>query len=99
MFESIETADTLELMGYLTAVTAFAKRGQERAALGGRAQISIDRSFAPWGVRTVGAMLRALQSAGIGFGEPGAAPGRFYDFPGDPVANGSGLPNNGRRPT
>ena len=122
LFESIETADTLELMGYLTAVTAFAKRGQERAArflaegcavesehraiarfaqtaLGGRAQISIDRSFAPWSVRTVGAMLRALQAAGIGFGEPGAAPGSFYEFPGDPVANGSGLPNNGRRPT
>ena len=35
----------------------------------------------------------------IGFGEQGAAPGRFYDFPGDPVANGSGLRNNGRRPT
>jgi hypothetical protein len=121
LFESIETADTLELMGYLTGVTAFAKRGQERAArflaegcavesehraiarfaqtaLGGRQQISIDRSFAPWSVRTVGAMIRGLERAGIGFGKQGAAPGRFYEFPGDPVANGSGLRNNGRRP-
>jgi len=121
LFESIETADTLELMGYLTGVTAFAKHGQERAArflaegcavesehraiarfaqtaLGGRQQISIDRSFAPWSVRTVAAMIRALEGAGIGFGRQGAAPGAFYDFPGNPVANGTGLRNNGRRP-
>ena len=32
LFESIETADTLELMGYLTGVTAFANRGHQRAA-------------------------------------------------------------------
>jgi hypothetical protein len=121
LFESIETADTVELMGYLTGVTAFAKRGQERSArflaegcaiesehraiarfaqtaLGGRKQISIDRSFAPWNVRTVAGMIRALEGAGIGFGEQGATPGKFYDFPGNPVKNGSGLVNNGRRP-
>jgi hypothetical protein len=121
LFESIETADTVELMGYLTGVTAFARRGDERAArwlaeacgveaehraiarfaqtaLGGREQISIDRSFEPWSIRTVAGMIRALERAGIGFGEPGATPGRFYNFPGDPVANGTGLENNGRRP-
>ena len=121
LFESIETADTVELMGYLTGVTAFAKRGNERSArflaeacaiesehraiarfaqtaLGGRQQISIDRSFAPWSIRTVGGMIRALEGAGIGFGEKGAEPGRFHDFPGNPVDNGSGLRNNGRRP-
>ena len=91
LFESIETADTVELMGYLTGVTAFAKRGNERAArflaegcaiesehraiarfaqtaLGGRQQISIDRSFAPWSIRTVRGMIDALEAAGIGFG-------------------------------
>jgi hypothetical protein len=121
LFESIETADTVELMGYLTGVTAFARRGDERAArwlaeacgveaehraiarfaqtaLGGRQQISIDRSFEPWSIQTVAGMIRALERAGIGFGERGATPGRFYDFPGDPVANGTGLRNNGRRP-
>ena len=121
LFESIETADTVELMGYLTGVTAFAKRGDERAArylaegcaiesehraiarfaqtaLGGRQQISIDRSFAPWSIRTVAGMIRALEGAGIGFGAKGAEPGRFYAFPGNPVANGTGLRNNGRRP-
>ena len=121
LFESIETADTLELMGYLTGVTAFAKRGHQRAArflaegcaiesehraiarfaqtaLGGRQQISIDRSFAPWNVRTAAGMIDALEDAGIGFGNRGATPGKFYDFPGNPVKNGSGLDNNGRRP-
>ena len=108
-------------MGYLTGVTAFAKRGHERGArflaegcaiesehraiarfaqtaLGGKQQISINRSFAPWSVRTVKGMIRALEGTGIGFGKPGGAPGKFYDFPGNPVKNGSGLDNNGRRP-
>jgi hypothetical protein len=121
LFESIETADTIELQGYLTGVTAFAHRGSETAArwlaegcaiesehraiarfaqtaLGGRQQISIDRSFAPWGIRTAAAMIAALESAGIGFGRQGAAPGAFYEFPGDPVRTGAGLVNNGRRP-
>lgn len=121
LFESIETADTLELMGYLTGVTAFAERGHQRAArflaegcaiesehraiarfaqtaLGGRQQIAIDRSFAPWNVRTAAGMIGALEDAGIGFGNRGATPGKFYDFPGNPVKNGSGLDNNGRRP-
>jgi hypothetical protein len=121
LFESIETADTVELMGYLTGVTSFAKRGNERAtrflaeaaaiesehralarfaqtALGGRKQIAIDRSFAPWSIKTVEGMIKALEGAGIGFGEQSSAPGKFYDFPGDPVANGTGMRNNGRRP-
>ena len=121
LFESIETADTIELQGYLTGVTAFAGRCHERparwlaegcavesehraiarfaqTALGGRQQISIDRSFAPWEIRTAAGMIAALESAGIGFGRRGAAPGAFFDFPGDPVANGTGLVNNGRRP-
>ena len=33
-----------------------------------------------------------------GIGERGAEPGAFYMFPGDPVANGVGLANAGRRP-
>jgi hypothetical protein len=121
LFESIETADTVELMGYLTGTTAFAKRGNERAArylaegcaveaehraiarfaqtaLGGRQQISIDRSFAPWSIKTVAGMIKALEGAGIGFGERGAEPGAFYTFPGDPVAGGVGLVNAGRKP-
>jgi hypothetical protein len=121
LFESIETADTVELMGYLTGVTAFAQRGQERparylaegcgveaehraiarfaqTALGGRQQISIDRSFEPWSIKTTAGMIDALEGAGIGFDRQGATPGRFYEFPGDPTRNGTGLINNGRTP-
>lgn len=121
LFESIETADTVELMGYLTGVTAFAERGRAKTArflaeacgveaehraiarfaqtaLGGRQQISIDRSFEPWSIRTVRGVVAALENAGIGFDERGAAPGAFYTFPGDPVPSGAGLPNNGRKP-
>lgn len=121
LFASIETADTVELMGYLTAVTAFAQRGRERparwlaeaaavesehraiarfaqGALGGEEKVAIDRSFAPWSIRTVAGMIDALEAAGIGFGRQGATPGKFYEFPGDPVRNGVGLQNNGRRP-
>jgi hypothetical protein len=121
LFESIETADTIELQGYLTGVTAFAQRGHERAArwlaegcaiesehraiarfaqtaLGGRQQIAIDRSFAPWGIRTAAGMIAALEGAGIGFGRRGAGQGAFFEFPGDPVRTGAGLVNNGRRP-
>jgi hypothetical protein len=121
LFESIETADTIELQGYLTGVTAFAGRGHDRAArwlaegcavesehraiarfaqtaLGGRQLIAIDRSFAPWGIRTAAGMIAALESAGIGFGRRGTGPGAFHEFPGDPVRNGTGLVNAGRRP-
>lgn len=121
LFESIEVADTTELMGYLTGVTAFARRGQARparflaeacgveaehraiarfaqTALGGRQQISIDRSFEPWSIRTVSGMIATLERAGIGFGERGSEPGRFYEYPGNPIPSGAGLRNNGRKP-
>lgn len=121
LFESIEIADTIELQGYLTATTAFARGGRSRparwmaeacgveaehraiarfaqTALGGRQQISIDRSFEPWGIRTAHEMIASLEANGIGFGRQGATPGAFYEFPGDPVANGVGLVNNGRFP-
>ena len=105
LFESIETADTLELMGYLTATHGVrqarpasaparclaegcAVEAEHRAiarfaqtALGGRQQISIDRSFAPWGDPHVRRDDRALEANGIGFGAQGAAPGRVLRLP------------------
>lgn len=42
--------------------------------------------------------VRALEALGIGFGEQGSKPGRFYEFPGDPVRSGAGLPTNNRDP-
>jgi hypothetical protein len=37
-------------------------------------------------------VVQALTGLGIGYGTPGAAPGAFYDYPGDPLANGVGVP-------
>jgi hypothetical protein len=34
----------------------------------------------------------ALEELGIGYGVESGQPGRFYDFPGDPIANGVGTP-------
>ena len=53
LFESIETADTLELMGYLTGVTAFAKRGHAagralpRRGMCDRVRAPRDRALCP----------------------------------------------------
>jgi hypothetical protein len=41
---------------------------------------------------TVGAVRQSLESLGIGYGCEGSQPGRFYEYPGDPVANGVGTP-------
>jgi hypothetical protein len=47
-------------------------------------------SFAPFNLQSVSAVKAALEALGIGYGRQGATPGRFYDYPGDPVANGVG---------
>jgi hypothetical protein len=41
---------------------------------------------------TVAAVRQSLESLGIGYGYEGSQPGRFSEFPGDPVANGVGTP-------
>jgi hypothetical protein len=35
---------------------------------------------------------QALESLGIGYGHQTSAPGRFYEYPGDPLASGHGTP-------
>ena len=41
---------------------------------------------------TVGRARDALQALGIGYGKHGSGTGRFYEYPGDPVALGIGTP-------
>jgi hypothetical protein len=41
---------------------------------------------------TVAKARDALESVGIGYGKQGAGAGRFYEYPGDPVARGVGTP-------
>jgi hypothetical protein len=40
----------------------------------------------------------ALEALGIGYWVETAQPGRFYEYPGDPVANGVGTPVDHRQP-
>jgi hypothetical protein len=55
--------------------------------------------FEPFPYKTTDEVVRALTGLGIGYGRPGAAPGAFYDYPGDPVANGVGDPVESPTPT
>jgi hypothetical protein len=41
---------------------------------------------------TVPTVRDALESLGIGYGTRGAGAGRFYEYPGDPIASGIGMP-------
>jgi len=41
---------------------------------------------------TVAKVRAALEGIGIGYGKASKQPGRFYEYPGDPIARGVGLP-------
>lgn len=47
---------------------------------------------------TVGAVREALEALGIGYGVETSQPGRFYEYPGDPLANGLGTPVDHTQP-
>jgi hypothetical protein len=47
---------------------------------------------------TLGAVREALEALGIGYGVETSQPGKFYDYPGDPLANGVGTPVNHTEP-
>jgi hypothetical protein len=47
---------------------------------------------------TLGAVREALEGLGIGYGVETSQPGRFYDYPGDPLANGLGTPVSHTQP-
>jgi hypothetical protein len=48
---------------------------------------------------TVPAVRAALEALGIGYGRQTDAPGRFYDYPGDPLISGHGTPVNHTEPS
>lgn len=62
------------------------------AALSGSGAVPNTVGFEPFPQRSAAAALKASEALGIGFGKPGAAPGAFYDFPGNPLSNGTALP-------
>jgi hemoglobin len=89
LFESIETADTVELMGHLTGTTAFAARGNKRAArflAEGCAVESEHRAIARFAPRT-------SASASAGRSRAPTTPSRAT---GSPTASGSSTRGAGR---
>jgi hypothetical protein len=57
-----------------------------------------DVGFEPFPLRSTNRVMHTLTGLGIGYGKQGATPGAFYHYPGDPVANGVGVPVKSRRP-
>jgi hypothetical protein len=57
-----------------------------------------DVGFENFDYPTVSAVREALETLGIGYGVETSQPGRFYEYPGDPIANGVGTPVNHTRP-
>jgi hypothetical protein len=50
-----------------------------------------NRGFQTFRLRTTAAHVEALRGLGIGFNQQGRAPGRFYEFPGDPLRSRTGF--------
>jgi hypothetical protein len=57
-----------------------------------------DVGFENFDYATVSAVREALETLGIGYGVETSQPGRFYEYPGDPIANGIGTPVNHTQP-
>jgi hypothetical protein len=48
--------------------------------------------FEPFPYKSTSEAMKTLMGLGIGYGKQSSAPGAFYEYPGDPVANGDGVP-------
>ncbi|MFZ0042607.1 MAG: hypothetical protein WAK93_14950 [Solirubrobacteraceae bacterium] len=55
--------------------------------------------FEAFPYKTAGQVRKALTGLGLGYGKPSSAPGAFYEYPGDPLANGVGTPVDSPKPT
>ncbi len=66
--------------------------------LGVKIEVPNNISFAPFNIRTVAGVKAAAERLGIGYDKEGAQPGKFYPYPGNPLANGSGSPQIVRTP-
>jgi len=69
-----------------------------QAVLGASIGVPNNISFAPFTYRDIPAVMSALEALGIGYGIKGAMPGKFYEYPGDPIANGVGTVQDVRTP-
>lgn len=69
-----------------------------QTALGKPVGVPNNVGFEPYRQRSAAAARTALQALGIGYGRQGATPGRFYTYPGNPLANGTGAALISRSP-
>jgi hypothetical protein len=69
-----------------------------QGALGATIGVPNNISFAPFSYQDIPGVVKALEALGIGYGEKGATPGAFYEYPGDPIANNTGTVQDVRTP-
>jgi hypothetical protein len=79
-----------EAMGTEAVHRALVRFAQSQ--LGKDVGVPNDVGFENFDWSTVAAVRRTLESIGIGYGYTSSVPGRFYEYPGDPVAHGVGTP-------
>ena len=88
--------------GVLAAGAALALPGAATADAASRSSIvDVLATFETFGVRqkSPASAVRATEALGIGIGERGRAPGRFYTYGGDPRKNGTGAPVTTPKPS
>ena len=66
--------------------------------IGGEEIVPNDVGFENFDWPTVGAVRMSLEDLGIGYGVQTSQPGRFYEYPGDPLASGVGRPVSHSKP-
>ena len=66
--------------------------------LGKDVGVPIDVGFENFDWPTVAKVREALEELGIGYGVQTNHPGRYYEYPGDPLANGVGTPVSHTQP-
>ncbi|HET9982148.1 MAG TPA: hypothetical protein VFQ38_01110 [Longimicrobiales bacterium] len=79
-----------EAMGTEAVHRALARFAQGQ--LGKNVGVPNDVGFENFDWPTVNKVRDALEGLGIGYGTTGKQPGRFYEYPGDPIARGVGTP-------
>jgi len=59
-----------------------------------RNELPDDRAFQSYAIKDIGGIVAALEKAGVGFGKPGAMPGKFYSFAPPPASALVAINNN-----
>ena len=57
-------------------------------------QLPDDRAFQAYPIQSISGVVAALEKTGIGFGKPGAKPGKFYEFAPPPAGALVSIQNN-----